>query len=71
MNLYDDRYDIYSYIGKVPQIKGEGISLTISLHPLAHRNLQKEIWEMGDKVLPLEYTDEFNLQMNKITFNFL
>ena len=53
------------------EIKGEGISLTISLHPLAHRNLQKEIWEMGDKVLPLEYTDEFNLQMNKITFNFL
>tara|TARA_R110002020_G_scaffold157110_3_gene339505 strand:- start:876 stop:1091 length:216 start_codon:yes stop_codon:yes gene_type:complete len=53
------------------EIKVEEISLTLSLHPLAHKSLQKEIWEMGNKSNPFEYTDEFNLQMNKIKFTFL
>tara|TARA_R100000664_G_C2743803_1_gene131927 strand:- start:320 stop:535 length:216 start_codon:yes stop_codon:yes gene_type:complete len=53
------------------EIKTEEIHLTISLIPIVHRNLQKKVWDMGNKSNPFEYTDEFNLQMNKIKFTFL
>ena len=53
------------------EIKSEEINLTISLPALIHRKLQKETWEMGNKIEVLEYSDQFNLKMNKVTFTFV
>ena len=44
MNLYDDRYDIYSYIGKVQQIKGEGIKR--DLYFILHIFLILGLWKI-------------------------
>ena len=53
------------------EIKMEGINLTIPLLTIVHRSLQKQIWEIGGKEQPLEYTDEFNLNVDKTTFTFV
>jgi len=60
---------IVDFFGK--EIKEKEINLTILLHTLVHRSLQKQIWEIGNKEQPLEYSDEFNLNIEKITFTFI
>tara|TARA_R100000908_G_scaffold59830_1_gene36647 strand:+ start:7690 stop:7905 length:216 start_codon:yes stop_codon:yes gene_type:complete len=53
------------------EVREKEINLIISLPALVHRNLQKQIWEIGNKEQPLEYSDEFNLNIEKITFTFI
>jgi|ETNvirenome_6_85_1030632.scaffolds.fasta_scaffold261453_2 hypothetical protein len=53
------------------EIKEKEINLTIPLLTLVHRDLQKKIWEIGNKEQPLEYSDEFNLNIENITFTFI
>lgn len=53
------------------EIKEKEITLTIPLLTLVHRDLQKQIWEIGNKEQPLEYSDEFNLNIENITFTFI
>ena len=53
------------------EIDTEEISLTVPLLTLVHRKLQKQIWELGGKESPMEYSDEFNLNVDKITFTFV
>jgi hypothetical protein len=53
------------------EIKEKEITLTIPLLALVHRDLQKQIWEIGNKEQPLEYSDEFNLNIENITFTFI
>ena len=53
------------------EISAESVNMTIPLPALLHRGLQKDVWEIGDKRDPLEYSDEFNLRMGKVLFNFV
>ena len=53
------------------EIDEKEINLIIPLLTLVHRDLQKQIWEIGGKEQPLEYSDEFNLNIDKITFTFV
>jgi hypothetical protein len=53
------------------EFKEKEINLIIPLPALVHRNLQKQIWEIGSKEQPLEYSDEFNLNVENITFTFI
>jgi len=53
------------------EVEQKEINLTMPLLALVHRNLQKQIWELGGKEQPLEYSDEFNLNIEKVTFTFI